>query len=390
MPSPDRLRARPAVVAAIVLALVSAVSVADAASTPTAAKADAALDAAIAKIVASEGGPPSVAVVVQRGDEITFHSGGEADIATSTPPKIDDHMRLASVAKAVSGAVELSAVADGTLSLDDTIGDVLPELPAAWSKVTLRNLLAHTSGVPDFSKTREFGAAVGESLLVPPPPVDLLSFVADDPLSFAPGSKYVYSNSDNIIAGLMVEQATGNAFAQELATRIAQPLALAQTTLPNDVTMPTPYIRGYLTEAPDPAVDASEVFAAGWAWTSGGIVSSPGDANRFIRGYTAGTTTNSATQTEQFRFRPGKSEPPGPGTNSAGLAIFRYQTNCGTVYGHTGNTPGYTQFVAATRDGSRSAVVAIGERVTPQSDPKMFARLRAIYGLAVCAALAGT
>ena len=137
-------------------------------------------------------------------------------------------------------------------------------------------------------------------------------------------------------------------------------------------------------------MDASEVFAAGWAWTSGGTVSSPGDANRFIRGYTAGTTTNSATQKEQFRFRPGKSEPPGPGTNSAGLAIFRYQTNCGTVYGHTGNTPGYTQFIAATRDGSRSADVAIGEQVTPKSDPKMFARLRAIYGLAVCAALAGT
>jgi D-alanyl-D-alanine carboxypeptidase len=390
MTSPRRLRARLVIVVAVVIASVSAVSVAEAASAPTAAKADAALDAALEKIVATKGGPPSVAVVVQRGDEITFHSEGEADIATSRPPDIDDHMRLASVAKAVTGAVELSAVADGTMSLDDTIGDRLPDLPAAWSKVTLRNLLAHTSGIPDFSKTKAFAAAVGQSLLVPPPPVELVSYVADDPLSFAPGSKYEYSNSDNIIAGLMVEQATGNTFAQELATRIAQPLGLSQTTLPNDVTMPTPYIHGYVTEPPDPPVDASEVFAAGWAWTSGGIMSTPGDANRFIRGYTAGTTTDAATQTAQFRFRPGKSEPPGPGTNSAGLAIFRYQTNCGTVYGHTGNTPGYTQFIAATRDGSRSATVAAGEQITPKSDPKTFTKLRAIYGLAVCAALAGT
>jgi D-alanyl-D-alanine carboxypeptidase len=385
-----RLRARPAVVATIVIALTSAVSVADATSAPSAAKADAALDAALEKLVTSKGGPPSVAVVVQRGDEVTFHGEGKADVTTSTPPMIDDYMRLASVAKAVSGAVELSAVADGTLSLDDTIGDRLPDLPAAWSKVTLRNLLGHTSGIPDFSKTEAFAAAVRESLLVPPPPVDLLSFVADKPLSFAPGSKYMYSNSDNIIAGLMVEQATGNAFSQELATRVTQPLGLSRTTLPLDAAMPTPSIHGYEVEPPDPPVDASEVFAAGWAWTSGGIMSSPGDANRFIRGYTAGTTTNPATQTEQFRFRPGKSEPPGPGTNSAGLAIFRYQTNCGTVYGHTGNTPGYTQFIAATRDGSRSATVAIGEQVTPKSDPKAFAKLRAIYGLAVCAALAGT
>ena len=70
------------------------------------------------------------------------------------------------------------------------------------------------------------------------------------------------------------------------------------------------------------------------------------------------------------------------GTNSAGLAIFRYQTNCGTVYGNTGKTPGYTQFIAATRAGSRSAIVAAGEQITPKSDPKMFAKLRAIYGVA--------
>lgn len=383
-----RVRVRPVLSAAVVMVtLLSSMSVAAATSTTKAESADAALDAALEQIVASSGGPPSVVVVVQRRDETTAHIKGAAEVATGVPPTIDDHMRMASVAKAFSAAVELSAVADGALSLDDTIGARLPDLPDAWSKVTLRELLGHTSGIPDFSKSKAFVSALTASLLVPPPPVDLLSFVAAKPLEFRPGSKYQYSNSDNIIAGLMVEKATGHTFDQELGTRVVEPLALTQTTLPNDATMPAPYIHGYVIAPNEPPDDVSELFAAGWTWTSGGIVATPRDANEFIRGYAAGATTNRATQKAQFRFRPGTSKPPGPGTNSAGLAIFRYQTRCGTVYGHTGNTAGYTQFVAATRDGSRSVAVSANAQITPTSDAKTFVQLRRIFGLAVYAAL---
>lgn len=194
-------RARTSIVAAVaVLTLLSALSVAGAASTAKADAADATLDTGLEKLVALSSGPPAVVAVVQRGDEPVAHIEGKADLATGAPPTIDDYMRVASVAKAFSGAVEMSAVADGTLKLDDTIGSRLPTLPPAWSKITLAQLLAHTSGIPDFSKTKEFGAAVGASLLVSPPPIDLLSYVADAPLGFKPGSKYEYSNSDNIIA----------------------------------------------------------------------------------------------------------------------------------------------------------------------------------------------
>lgn len=84
----------------------------------------------------------------------------------------------------------------------------------------------------------------------------------------------------------------------------------------------------------------------------------------------------------------GSSEPPGPGTNSAGLAVFRYQTRCGTVFGHTGNTAGFTQFIAASKDGSRSVSVSVNAQITPKSNAKRFRDLRAIFGLAVCAAMA--
>ena len=65
-----------------------------------------------------------------------------------------DHMRIASVAKAFSGATALSLVDEGVLSLDDTIAERLPELPEAWGEVTLRQLLNHTSGLPDYTASR--------------------------------------------------------------------------------------------------------------------------------------------------------------------------------------------------------------------------------------------
>ena len=383
------LRARSLVVVIVAVLGIAIVAAPGAgATTATTNQADDALDTALERFVASPGGPPSVVVVVQRGDVSALHAEGVADVATGARPTIDDHMRLASVSKAVTGAVAVSAVGDERLGLDDTVGEWRPELPKAWSKVTLAQLMAHTSGIPDFSQTKEFGAAVTSSLLVAPPPVDLLTFVADEPLLFMPGSKYKYSNSDNIIVALMVEAATGHPFAQELETRVSAPLKLTRTSLPTGVTLPSPSIHGYDIETPEAPEDVSELFAAGWAWTSGGIVSSPSDANRFIRGYAAGATTNGATHTAQFRFRPGSSEPPGPGKNAAGLSIFRYKTSCGTVYGHTGNTPGYVQFIAATLDGSRSVTVSTNAQITPNTDAGRFAQLRRIYRLAVCAALA--
>ena len=94
---------------------------------------------------------------------------------------------------------------------------------------------------------------------------------------------------------------------------------------------------------------------------------------------------------EQGVIEGGSSEPPGPGHNSAGLALFRYETKCGTVRGHTGNTPGYTQFMAASADGRRSVVVSINEQLFPPEVgvPAAFDALRRAEERAVCAALAG-
>jgi D-alanyl-D-alanine carboxypeptidase len=352
--------------------------------------ADAALDRALKELVAMEGGPPGVIAVVQRGQHREVHTFGVANVRTGRPTRIHDRMRVASAAKAFSGAVALSLVSEGKLSLHDTIGERLPELPKDWSKVTLRQLLNHTSGIPDFSLDPDFQEALLASLTKAPPPEELLSFVRDEDLLFDPGSEYHYSNSDNIVVGLMVEAATGKSYEDQLRERVYKPLGLRKTSLPRGPNLRKPFIHGYdLSE--HPPEDVSELVAAGWSWASGGIVSTPADLNDFIRGYVGGKLFDQRTRAKQRRvIEGGSSEPSGPGKNSAGLAIFRYETRCGTVWGHTGNTPGYTQFMAASPNGSRSVTVSINSQLAPPvGDPDAFKALRRAEGLAVCAALAG-
>ena len=85
-----------------------------------------------------------------------------------------------------------------------------------------------------------------------------------------------------------------------------------------------------------------------------------------------------------MQFVRGSSSPAGPGTNSAGLAIFRYQTRCGTVYGHTGNFPGYVQWAAATADCRRSVTTSLN--IAAPTGP-LLAQLRSVQASAVCALL---
>lgn len=359
---------------------------------PPSSQAAARLDQALAELVAMPGGPPGAIAVVQVNNSRTFHSAGVADVATRAKPTINDHMRIASVSKAFSGAAALVLVDEKLLSLDDTISQRLPALPSAWGKVTLRQLLSHTSGLPDLVRSPDFGKAVIASPHKAPPPEQLLKFVAKTPLEFPPGTEYAYSNSDNMAVALMIQAVTGRSYSDVLAQKVLKPLKLTQTSLPSGIQMPAPTLHGYDLSATGVPEDETGALAAGWAWASGGVVSTPADMNTFIRAYVGGDLYGARTRAEQQRlFIPaGESSPPGPGDNSASLALFRYQTPCGTVYGHTGNTFGYTQFTAASPDGRRSVTVAMTLQRTNTSTGQalsVFTALGRAEQSAVCMAL---
>ncbi|KND42051.1 serine hydrolase domain-containing protein [Streptomyces stelliscabiei] len=336
------------------------------------------------ELVGAPGGPPGVIVVLQRDRTSRVLRAGVADLETGRPIEPTDHMRIASTAKAFSGAVALSLVQRGALGLDSTIGRTLPRLPRAWRSVTLRQLLNHTSGLPDYTEDPEFL----ELLLADPrrtfDPRRLLDFVADEPLRFRPGSRYRYSNSDNIAVALMAEAVTRRPYEELLSRLVYRPLGLTDTSLPLGYEMPEPYMHGYAVEPPAPPEDVSEALSASGVWASGGIVSTPRDLTRFIRGYAAGELTSRSVLREQRRWIEGASEPAGPGRNRAGLALFRYDTRCGVVLGHTGNFPGYTQLIAATPDGRRSLTFSLTTQVNRTLDPGLLERLRAVEENAVC------
>lgn len=324
--------------------------------------------------------------VVHRDGRSEVHTAGVAEVGAQGEPSEDLTIRIASVSKAFSGATALSMVQQGQLSLDDTVGERLPEQPSAWHPVTLRQLLQHTSGLPDFTASDAFAEAVTAEPADPPAPVDLLAFVAEDPLVFEPGSQYAYSNSDNVAVGLMVETATDASYEAVLALDVTGPGGLGDTSFPAGTDLAAPYLHGYDVSGDEPE-DVSQVVAfGGWAWASGGLVSTADQLGRFVRSLLGGEFFGDTVRNEQHDVVSGESEPAGPGDNAAGLGLFRYDTRCGTVWGHTGSVLGYTQFMAASADGSASVVFTVSTQV---GDDELLAQLRDAQELAVCDALEG-
>ena len=208
--------------------------------------------AALRKLVAVPGGPPGAIAVVQVGQRTQVVAAGVGDVASKQAPTSNDSARIASVAKAFNGAITLALVSQGSLSLTDTVGGILPTLPRAWSAATVAELLQHTSGMPDYIKDPTFLRELQANPQQVLTPTQLLAFVANEPLLFTPGSKYDYSDSDNIILGLMDEAVTKGTYEAALEHFVTTPLGLSKTTLPSNSDLSTPYLRGYGVTAGKP------------------------------------------------------------------------------------------------------------------------------------------
>lgn len=345
---------------------------------------DRALREALEELVGPPDGPPGAIAVLQRGGDVKVYRAGVSHVKSGRPPKPGDHMRIASVAKAYSGAVALQLVDRDELRLGDTIGKRLPWLPKAWHKVTLRHLLQHTSGLPDYTEDRDFLELFTADPRREFDPRGLLDFVADKPLMFKPGSRYRYDNSDNIVVALMAEAATGRPYEELLRRLVHRPLGVRHTSLPRGHRLPRPYLHGYAFEPGGPLEDVSNAVSGSAIWASGGMVSTPDDLNTFMRAYAGGRFLSKETRKQQTTWVKGSSVNPGPGRNEAGLALFKYTTRCGVVHGHTGSVLGYTQLAVATPDGKRSMTFTLNTQV---SRPDLVAKMRKVQEEFVCALL---
>ena len=359
------------VLAAACLALVFAPATAVAGLTGSGGELDATQDA-LDVVVSDEEGPPGVSAVIQRGKRVSFLRAGVADVRSNRAIHRTDHFRIASTAKAFSGGVAFSLVGEGLIDLDDTVGELLPGRYPNFAPVTVAQLLHHTSGVPTYTSDPSFQAQFSADPRGYISPEEIVGFVADDPLSFEPGNQYFYSNTDNILIGLIAQEVTGKLYPNVLRQRVYRPLELRQTSLPSG----TRCRRGTSTATTSRPGSHPRTSRPRSALGDLGLGRNRLDAAgrqpvhpRVRWGATSSTAHFSASSSTSSRRR--RADPKGPGENAAGLAVFRYRTECGTVFGHTGNIPGYTQFMAATKDGRNSVVVSATEQLSAEGASRM-------------------
>lgn len=326
----------------------------------------------------AKAGPPGVIITFGTERKTTSIAVGRRDRKRTGAPRASDHMRIASITKAFTAAVIFRN--PGGPDLDSKVGAFLPDLPVGWHSVTVAQLLNHTSGIPDYTKSKGFFNQFQTDPTGKVAPSTLIDWVRADPLLFPPGSRYEYSNTDNIIAALILEKQTGESYAKKLR-KMTTVYNLKGTSLPTGLTLKQPFIHGYVAHGKT-YEDVTSALSPTGAWASGGIESTPRDLGAFFRHYLSPGFIGLDDREAQFKWvKGGESSPAGPGKNSAGLSLFRYQTRCGTVYGHTGNFPGYVQFAAATKDGSKSVTTSLN---IPAPTGKLLKELRELQTKAVC------
>ncbi len=167
----------------------------------------------------------SVAVIRAGRDTLVYKGYGLANVEHAVPATPETVYRIGSVSKQFTAALVMQLAEQNRLSLDDSIHRHVFGLPLAWRGVRVRHLLNHTGGIPGFERHWHLQGLKEEALT----PDSFIRLVDDEPLEFAPGTDWKYSNIGYTLLGLAIERVTNAPYAQALETRILQPLGLRET-----------------------------------------------------------------------------------------------------------------------------------------------------------------
>ncbi len=273
-------------------------------------------------------------------DELTVAAAGSAGAGGGTIEP-DAEFRVGSLSKTFVAVMLLQLVSDGTIGLDDPVVTHAPELTIA-DGVTVRQLLAHRSGLPEHTDG-ELGPAVLADLGRTWTPGDVLDLVDDQPRDFPAGEQFVYSNTNYIVAGLLLEEVTGSSLADNLRTQITEPLGLMSTYFaPDDARRP---IEGFSASVPAGGTNGESYRAIETAaGAAGALVSTAPDLAVFIRALAHGDLLDDATYAEMTSGLPGDGHT---------LGVFPSDPPSTTGIAHNGDIPGFTaymQYDPATED----------------------------------------
>ncbi|MDY6794902.1 MAG: serine hydrolase domain-containing protein [Actinomycetota bacterium] len=261
---------------------------------------------------------------------------GRSDIDTGEEMHLDDRFRIGSITKTFTATLILQLKDEGLLGLDDPLDAYVSGVPGG-GEITVRQLCDNTSGLYNYGEDERLAAALEEDPHRVWSPRELVDIAVSHPPLFAPGEGWAYSNTNFVLLGMIVEEVTGNGFAEELRERIIEPLGLTATYLATEPEMKGDYSHGYeyASEESRELVDRTDYLDPSIVWSAGAMVSNLEDLETWAGALAGGELLSEASHREQLSWV----DIPEDGEIDTGYGL-------GVLYidgliGHDGRQPGY-------------------------------------------------
>lgn len=298
---------------------------------------------------------PGVQVALRTPDGLTWTgAAGMADIPNNVPLAPCHLLMVGSISKVFTATLIFQLQDEGKLSLDEPLRDWIdPEIVdqlANADQVTLRQMLNHTSGLPDYLDNADFNFDAINTPFNQKTVEQKLEYAYGMDATHAPGETYYYSNTNFVLLGLVVERVTGMTLPEALDARIFSPLGMNRSVMgtPEDP-LPAGTVRPYLDLSGGRFIDFEHIEVADAATGDGGIASNTQELQVFIESLFSGQLLSAAAfteMTETLTVKPEGAEDFEDWPDEAtGYGIDRFQTNYGIAYGHTGAIFAFNAFL---------------------------------------------
>ncbi|WP_315095192.1 serine hydrolase domain-containing protein [uncultured Cellulomonas sp.] len=316
-------------------------------------------------LVEVDGVPAALATVTDHRGRDRNRVAGVGNLATGGRVPVDGQVRIGSNTKTFVATTVLLLVGDGLVELDAPVETYLPGLvrgPVDGHDITVRDLLQHTSGIGSYTNGPPFitDGAVTLTALKDwyVEPHELLALGLAQPAT--PPGAWSYSNTNYLLAGLLVQKVTQRPLGDVVTDRIIEPLGLRDTYVPGrgERAIRGDHPLGYHAEPAGSALFEHTDIDPASSWGAGDIVSTPGDLTTFFRALLGGEILQPA-ELEQMKATVPMDLPGIPEGWRYGLGLQSTELSCGELaWGHGGIIPGYQTDGGVSEDGSRGVTVA--------------------------------
>ncbi|WP_433176296.1 serine hydrolase domain-containing protein [Actinoallomurus sp. CA-150999] len=306
----------------------------------------------------------------QRGDWVG--SAGVRKLGQTAKPPTNGRFRIGSTTKTFTATLVLKLVAKGKIGLDTPVADYLPQL-GLDKRITVRMLLQHTSGLFNYAGGERYpdgtfvpgipwsGKEWVDNRFHTYRPEELVRFALSKPARFAPGTDWSYSNTNYVLARLLIEKVTGHSYATEMQRRILRPLGLRDTVVPGTRTeIPGPHAHSYYRYQDGDQWKTVDVTRQNPSWISsaGEMISTTEDLNTFISALLSGRLLPAPLLAEML-----KPHPTDDPTSDYGLGLYelRADSNCsGTILiNHNGGVQGSGTLMYSTPDAGKTMEASV-------------------------------